>query len=107
MTPVAYAAAVFEDLENTRVLCIGDASSLVRQFNVCESIEVADGVPEELERFDIVVTGVGARKPVICAERLRRALRARRRKPIVLVELVPGDVEHAVMLLEDVYLWTL
>jgi glutamyl-tRNA reductase len=109
MTPLALAAAVFEDLRRARVLCVGTATSITdvaRDFGVCGSVEHTVRVPEALERFDIIVTSVGARKPILAADRLRTALRARRRRPMVVVELSPGDVAHEVARLEDVFLMT-
>ncbi|NIM69757.1 MAG: glutamyl-tRNA reductase [Xanthomonadales bacterium] len=67
---------------------------------------------EELDQVlpaaDIVVTSTASREPLIGAELIRRALRARRRRPIFLVDIaVPRDVDPRVAELDDVYLYTI
>ncbi len=60
----------------------------------------------ELAETDIVVTSTGAKTPVIDRGMVRRAIRARRGKPLFLVDIaVPRDVDPRVGRLSQVYLY--
>jgi glutamyl-tRNA reductase len=61
-----------------------------------------------LTQADIVLTSMNTRRFVLDAESLKAAIKARRRKPIFVIDTgVPGDVDPAVEALEDVFLYTL
>jgi glutamyl-tRNA reductase len=61
-----------------------------------------------LVRADIVVLSTGAPQAVVTAEPLRRVMRARRGRPIFLIDIaVPRDVEAAAGEIEDVYLYNI
>ncbi|MBT3915334.1 MAG: glutamyl-tRNA reductase [Rhodospirillaceae bacterium] len=61
-----------------------------------------------LTQADIVLTSMNTRRFVLDAESLKAATKARRRKPIFVIDTgVPGDVDPAVEALEDVFLYTL
>jgi glutamyl-tRNA reductase len=66
-----------------------------------------DEVPQALERVDIVLTGYGGTAtPVLTRETVRRRARARRGRPLLLVDIaVPRDVEPETNTLEGVYLY--
>jgi glutamyl-tRNA reductase len=72
-----------------------------------------DAVPFErlgdaLIRADIVVSSTGATQPVLTRAMLRQAMRARRGRPLFLIDIaVPRDVEPAVADLEDVFLYNI
>lgn len=67
-----------------------------------------DDLPRELPGADLVVSSTASREPVIRLEAMRRALKARRRKPVFMIDLaVPRDIEPAVASLEDIYLYTI
>ncbi|GIX35257.1 MAG: glutamyl-tRNA reductase [Lysobacteraceae bacterium] len=60
-----------------------------------------------LPEADIVFSATAAREPVLSAALVREASRARRHRPMLLLDLaVPRDIEPAVADLEDVYLYT-
>ena len=66
---------------------------------------------DELERHlaeaDIVISATASREPVLRTEALERALKARRHRPMFLLDLaVPRDIEPSAAQLEDVYLYT-
>ena len=62
----------------------------------------------QLDRFDIVVTSTASPLPIIGLGSVERALKARRRRPMVIVDLaVPRDVEEEVSRLDDGFLYTL
>jgi len=64
-------------------------------------------LPNALERFDIVVSCTASSLPIIGLGMVERARRARRRRPIFMVDLaVPRDIEPEVSRLGDVYLYT-
>ena len=64
-------------------------------------------LPENLARFDIVVSCTASTLPIIGLGMVERALKARRHRPMFIVDLaVPRDVEPEVALLDDVYVYT-
>jgi glutamyl-tRNA reductase len=64
-------------------------------------------VPSALAGYDIVISCTGASTPLIARAMVERALKARLRKPIFMVDLaVPRDIEADVGDLADVYLYT-
>ncbi|HXV23329.1 MAG TPA: glutamyl-tRNA reductase [Alphaproteobacteria bacterium] len=61
-----------------------------------------------LDHADIVLAAVSAAAPVLDAHAVKSALRRRRRRPMLLIDLgIPGDIEPEVDKLEDVFLYTL
>ena len=63
-------------------------------------------LPALLERVDVAVCSVGAQEPVVTCDLVRHALRARRFRPLFLIDLaVPRNVEPAVNELENVYVY--
>ena len=66
-----------------------------------------DQLPQELAKFDIVITCTGARTPIISGELVEQVVKARRRRPVFMVDLaVPRDVEGSVVRLPDIFLYT-
>ena len=64
-------------------------------------------VGESLAQFDIVVSCTASQLPIIGLGLVERAIRARRHRPIFMVDLaVPRDVEVEVGELDDVFLYT-
>jgi len=64
-------------------------------------------LPEQLARFDIVVSCTASTLPIIGLGMVERALKARRHRPMFIVDLaVPRDVEPEVARLDDVYVYT-
>jgi glutamyl-tRNA reductase len=65
-----------------------------------------DALPRELVRVDIVVTGTAAANPVLTKSQLREAMRARRGRPLFIVDIaVPRDVEPEAGELDGLYLY--
>ena len=78
---------------------------LAQKFNA-STIRLSD-LPDSLEKFDIVVSCTASTLPIIGLGMVERASRARRRKPIFMVDLaVPRDIEPEVARLNDVFLYT-
>jgi len=64
-------------------------------------------LPEQLSRFDVVVSCTASSLPIMGLCMVERAIKARRRKPIFMVDLaVPRDIESEVGRLNDVFLYT-
>jgi glutamyl-tRNA reductase len=62
---------------------------------------------EHLHEYDIVVSCTASSLPILGKGLVERALRARRRRPIFMVDLaVPRDIEQEVGELDDVFLYT-
>ena len=67
-----------------------------------------DRVPASLEAADIVIGSLGAGEPVVTAPMIRAALKMRRRRPVLLLDVaVPSDVEMAVGQIEEAFLYDL
>ncbi len=66
-----------------------------------------DVIGEMLPRFDIVVSCTASPLPIVGLGMVERAVKARRHKPVVMVDLaVPRDIEAEVGGLDDVFLYT-
>ncbi len=64
-------------------------------------------LPARLSEFDIVITSTASQLPIVGLGMVERAIRARRHRPIFMVDLaVPRDVEPEVAQLDDVFLYT-
>jgi glutamyl-tRNA reductase len=130
---VRLAAQLFEDLRQVRLLLVGagemielmaahfasrePASMTVanRTLERGESLAARFGaqamalaeLPRRLGEFDVVVSCTASSLPIIGLGAVERALKARRRRPMFVVDLaVPRDVEPEVARLPDVYLYT-
>ena len=130
---VRLAGQLFEDLSRIRILFVGAGEmielaathfaakaprhitianrtlergeKLAAQFGA-EVMRLAD-LPSRLHEFDAVVSCTASALPLIGLGAVERALKARRRRPIFMVDLaVPRDIEPEVGQLEDVYLYT-
>jgi glutamyl-tRNA reductase len=79
---------------------------LAHRFNG-EAIELKD-LPERLHEYDIVVSCTASSLPILGKGLVERALRARRHRPMFMVDLaVPRDIEQEAGELDDVFLYTL
>jgi glutamyl-tRNA reductase len=81
------------------------AERLAHRFNG-EAIELKS-LPERLHEFDIVISSTASSLPILGKGLVERALRARRRRPMFLVDLaVPRDIEPEAGELDDIFLYT-
>ncbi|MEI7447166.1 MAG: glutamyl-tRNA reductase [Burkholderiales bacterium] len=70
------------------------------------ALRLAD-LPDTLAEHDIVVSCTASSLPIIGLGMVERALKARRRRPIFMIDLaVPRDIEPEVARLDDVFLYT-
>jgi glutamyl-tRNA reductase len=81
------------------------AQRLAHRFNG-QAIELKD-LAGSLHEHDIVVSCTASSLPILGKGLVERALRARRRKPVFMVDLaVPRDIEQEAGELDDVFLYT-
>jgi glutamyl-tRNA reductase len=81
------------------------AQKLAHRFNG-QAIELKD-LAQHLHEHDIVISCTASSLPILGKGLVERALRARRRRPIFMVDLaVPRDIEQEAGELDDVYLYT-
>jgi len=82
------------------------AEHLAHRFNA-HAIELRS-LAERLHEHDIVVSCTASSLPILGKGLVERALRARRRRPMFMVDLaVPRDIEQEAGELDDVFLYTL
>jgi glutamyl-tRNA reductase len=130
---VRLAAQLFEDLRDIQVLFVGAGEmielvathfaarepkamalanrtlergeKLASRFGA-EAMRLAD-MPARLHEFDAVVSCTASTLPIIGLGAVERALKARRHRPMFMVDLaVPRDIEPEVARLRDVYHYT-
>ncbi|MEW6343512.1 MAG: glutamyl-tRNA reductase [Pseudomonadota bacterium] len=78
---------------------------LAERFNG-RAIPLSD-LPARMHEFDIIVSCTASTLPIIGLGAVERAVKARRHRPIFMVDLaVPRDIEPEVGKLEDVFLYT-
>jgi len=64
-------------------------------------------LPERFAEFDIVITSTASQLPIVGLGMVESAIKARRHRPIFMVDLaVPRDIEAEVAELDDVFLYT-
>jgi len=81
------------------------ANALAHRLHA-QAIKLSD-LSDSIARFDIVVSCTASSLPIIGLGMIERAIKARRRKPMFIVDLaVPRDVEPEVARLDDVYVHT-
>lgn len=70
------------------------------------AIELGE-IAGHLAEADIVIASTGSRDAILGVEEVRQAMKARRRRPVFMVDIaVPLDIDPAVGKLDDVYLYT-
>lgn len=85
--------------------------SLERGSNLAEKIGgeaiLLQDLAERFAEFDIVITSTASQLPIVGLGMVESAIKARRHRPIFMVDLaVPRDVEAEVAALDDVFLYT-
>ncbi len=130
---VRLAAQLFEDLRQIKVLFVGAGEMIelvATHFEAREPKSIAlanrtlergerlasrfggeairlSDMPARLHEFDAVISCTASTLPIIGLGAVERALKARRRRPMFMVDLaVPRDIEPEVGQLDDVYLYT-
>jgi glutamyl-tRNA reductase len=81
------------------------ARTLAGRFRA-EAMALAE-LPERLAEFDVVLSSSASTLPLIGLGMVERAIRHRRHKPMLMIDLaVPRDIEVEVSRLDDVFLYT-
>jgi glutamyl-tRNA reductase len=81
------------------------AEKLAHRFGA-RSMELK-ALPDQLHEYDIIVSCTASSLPILGKGLVERALRARRRRPIFMVDLaVPRDIEPEAAELDDVFLYS-
>ena len=130
---VRLASQLFEDLSQIKILFVGAGEmielvathfaarkplamaianrtrergeTLAKKFNA-ELLPLSE-LPNRLGEFDAVISCTASTLPIIGLGAVERALKARKRRPIFMVDLaVPRDIEPEVSRLSDIYLYT-
>ncbi|MEM9313382.1 MAG: glutamyl-tRNA reductase [Pseudomonadota bacterium] len=84
---------------------LGRARDLAQQFGA-DAVLLAE-IPDHLPNADIVITSTASQLPIIGKGTVETALRARRHRPVLMVDIaVPRDIEAQVADLRDVYLYS-
>ena len=131
---VVLADRIFSDLPSLSVLLIGAGrtielvarhlaergvkSLVVANRTLDNALEIANrfdasgallsDIPEKLVEADIVVSSTNSQLPLLGKGAVERALKARRHKPMLLVDLaVPRDIEQEVGQVADAYLYSI
>ena len=131
---VTLAERIFSDLPSLNVLLIGAGRTIelvvkhlvdkgVRQIVVANrtldnALEIASrfdahgvllsDIPEQLVKADIVVSSTNSQLPLLGKGAVERALKQRKHKPMLLVDLaVPRDIEAEVSDIPDAYLYSI
>lgn len=82
------------------------AGSLARELGA--NVVEFDGLAEHLVHADIVLSALGSRKFSLSAEMVNQALKARRFRPLFIVDAgVPGDVDPGVESLDEAFVYGL
>ncbi|OYU32447.1 MAG: glutamyl-tRNA reductase [Comamonadaceae bacterium PBBC2] len=131
---VRLASQIFENIQNTQVLFVGagemielcvahfaaqspqsitianrsaDKADMLAAMHGGRSIALAD-LPSRLQDFDVVISCTASTLPLIGLGAVQRALRARKNRPMFMVDLaVPRDIEPEVKKLSGAYLYTI
>ena len=65
-------------------------------------------IHDQLHEYDIVISATGSQLPVIGLGMIERAIKKRKHKPMLLIDLaVPRDIEPEISKLNDIFLYTL
>ena len=82
------------------------ADSIANENIEAESLKLSE-LPSRLHEFDIIISSTASSLPIIGLGMVESALKQRRHKPIVMIDLaVPRDFEPEISRLNDIYLYT-
>ncbi len=123
---------IFQDIKQKRVLLIGAGEMIELSAKYLKTLQVAQmffsnrtgdkatqlameykgsvihlsDVPHSLHEMDMVITATASELPLIGKGSVERAMRARKQKALVLIDLsVPRDIEPEIKSLDNVYLY--
>lgn len=83
------------------------AQEMSGRLAIPSTVHTLEELPELLKKADIVISSTGAPFSLISKEMAANALKARRNKPILMVDIaVPRDIDANVNELDDIYLYS-
>ncbi len=133
-TIISLTKKIFGDLYQTKVILVGagEMTELIAKYinkHQPEKITVANRsifrgkklakkigaetcligeIHDQLYEYDIVISATGSQLPVIGLGMIERAIKKRKHKPMLLIDLaVPRDIESETSKLNDIFLYTL
>jgi glutamyl-tRNA reductase len=84
---------------------LANAEALAGRFGA-QALPLSE-IPQRLAEADVVIASTASREPIVTRAQVAAAIRARRRKPMLILDLaVPRDVEASTAELEHVFLYT-
>ncbi|MFN9732045.1 MAG: glutamyl-tRNA reductase [Pseudomonadota bacterium] len=84
---------------------LANAEALAARFGA-QAMPLSD-VPARLAEADVLIASTASREPVITRAQVASAIKARRRRPMLILDrAVPRDVEPATAELDDVFVYT-
>lgn len=106
------AQAVIENLHNKGVNKIKAVNRSVKTMNISDDFKITssklDKLHSHLENADIVIASATTDIPLIGKGAVENALRVRRNKPMLLIDLsVPRNIEEEIKNIEQVYLFSI
>jgi glutamyl-tRNA reductase len=131
---VDYASQIFDHFGDKTLLCVGAgkmAHLVLKHFSalkpgrklICNrdpsraenlagkfggEVVLFESLADHLVHADIVITSTGATQPIITRQQFEKILKARRYKPIFLIDIaVPRDIEPSVGELDSAYLYNM
>lgn len=82
------------------------AEQLAARFDNAQTMRLAD-LPDRIADYDVIISCTASTLPILGLGMIERAIKQRKRKPMVMVDLaVPRDIEAEVSRLSDVYLYS-
>ena len=133
-TIISLTKKIFGDLYQTKIIFIGagEMTELIAKYfnkHQPEKITIANRsifrgkklankigaetcligeINDQLHEYDIVISATGSQLPVIGLGMIERAIKKRKHKPMLLIDLaVPRDIEPETSKLNDIFLYTL
>ncbi|MDA7702398.1 glutamyl-tRNA reductase [Gammaproteobacteria bacterium] len=106
------AQAVIENLHNKGINKIKAVNRSIKTMDIADNFKITssklDKLHSHLENADIVIASATTDIPLIGKGAVENALRVRRNKPMLLIDLsVPRNIEEEIKNIEQVYLFTI
>jgi glutamyl-tRNA reductase len=106
------ARAVIENLHDKGIRNIKSVNRSIKTMTICKDVEITssklDRLHSHLKDADIVIASATTDIPLIGKGAIENALKARRNKPMLLIDLsVPRNIEEEIKNIEQVYLFSI
>jgi glutamyl-tRNA reductase len=106
------AHAIIDELIKKGITNISAVNRSIKKITITDGFEIIpsslDQLHNELEKADIVIASAATDLPLIGKGSIENALRARRNKPMLLIDLsVPRNIEEEIKNIEQAYLFSI